>query len=193
MTAQTISEALTKISIVLADAYDPRCTREQLAAAIARSLDILDVIKQLPRCARKWRKPADQITDRAARYRAQKCIKPGPKQCEICGSKQNLVIDHRDGFEEHGEPSNLRWLCKRCNTKLGIAFARAGLGRRTRQYNPGAETLAQYVLAVTAHTRGAHDEGGRIIHETPKSKRREFAAEIWARRRARAGEDFVPF
>jgi hypothetical protein len=44
--------------------------------------------------------------------------------------------------------------------------------------NPGATNLAQYVQAAVDHTRGAHDEGGRVIHETPKSKRKEFAREI---------------
>ena len=44
--------------------------------------------------------------------------------------------------------------------------------------NPGATNLAQYVQAAVDHTRKAHDEGGRIIHETPKAKRREFAREI---------------
>jgi hypothetical protein len=48
----------------------------------------------------------------------------------------------------------------------------------------GAANLFEYVLAGTQHTRGAHDEGGRIIHNTPKSKRREFAAQIWATRSA---------
>jgi hypothetical protein len=72
-------------------------------------------------------------------------------------------------------------------------MAKAGKGVRTRQYNPkrgcaksrtrkkrnpGATNLAQYVQAAVEHTRGAHDEGGRVIHETPKSKRREFAREI---------------
>jgi hypothetical protein len=44
--------------------------------------------------------------------------------------------------------------------------------------NPGAVNLAQYVQAAVEHSRGVHDEGGRIIHETPKAKRREFAREI---------------
>jgi hypothetical protein len=64
-------------------------------------------------------------------------------------------------------------------------MARGGQGKRTRQYNPGAYTLAQYTQAALQHTRGAHDAGGRIIHETTKEKRQEFAAEIWRRRRAR--------
>ncbi len=44
--------------------------------------------------------------------------------------------------------------------------------------NPGATNLAQYVQAAVEHSRGAHDAGGRIIHETPKAKRKEFAREI---------------
>lgn len=94
------------------------------------------------------------------------------------------MIDHIDGDESNGSPENLRWLCKSCNTRLGLAMAREGRGQRTRQYNPGASTLAQYTQAVLEHTRGAHDAGGKIIHDTPKDKREEFAAEIWRRRRA---------
>lgn len=58
------------------------------------------------------------------------------------------------------------------------------MGRRTRQYNPGAETLSQYVEAVLEHRRGAYDAGGKIIHETPPDRRSRFAKEIWRRRRA---------
>ncbi len=58
-------------------------------------------------------------------------------------------------------------------------------------HRPGAHTLAQYTEAAIQHTRGAHDAGGKIIHETPKEKRREYAAEIWRRRRAR-GTDRHP-
>jgi len=76
-------------------------------------------------------------------------------------------------------------------------MARAGIGRRTRQMNPGAKTLGEYVQAVAQHTRRAHDEAGRVIHETPKERRRDYAAEIWKRRRAhgtdRRADDRVPF
>ena len=63
-------------------------------------------------------------------------------------------------------------------------MAKRGKGRRTVQFNPGAKTLGEYLNAVLQHTRGAHDEGGRIIHETSKSKRREYGSEIWARRKS---------
>ena len=36
---------------------------------------------------------------------------------------------------------NLQWLCKSCNTKKGIAAAKAGEGRRTHQMNPGTKAL----------------------------------------------------
>jgi len=96
------------------------------------------------------------------------------------------VADHRNGNEADGSPENLRWLCKAHNVSEAIRLARAGQVVKTRQYNPdGARTLAQYTQAALEHTRGAHDAGGKIIHETPKEKRRDFAAEIWQRRRAR--------
>ena len=131
-----------------------------------------------------------EITDRAKRYRAQhpECRPPGPVKCALCGSTRFLLIDHKDGDEANGKPDNLRWLCKSCNTRLGLANARAGQGVRTRQYNPanlGARTLAQYTEAALRHARGQHDAGGEIIHQTPKETRHEFAAEIWRRRRAR--------
>ena len=98
---------------------------------------------------------------------------------------QSLVIDHIDGDEWNDAPENLRYLCRADNAKQAVRAVRLGLGRRTRQYNPGAETLREYVEAAVSHRRGEHDEGGRILHHTPKEIRREFAAEIWRRRRAR--------
>jgi hypothetical protein len=111
----------------------------------------------------------------------------------LCGSRRFVVVDHIDGDESNGSPGNLRWLCKSCNTRLGLANARAGKGRRTRQFNPGASTLSEYVEAAIQHTRGQHDAGGQIIHETPKEKRKDFAAEIWQRRRARGTDRATPF
>jgi hypothetical protein len=81
---------------------------------------------------------------------------------------------------------------------------RAGIGRRTRQYNPvdstGAKTMGQWLAAVQS-MKGASDQmpvsdAIAMIHATPPEKRSAFAREIWRLRRAHgtdrsAGE--VPF
>ncbi len=131
------------------------------------------------------------VTDRAKRYRANQrgCKPKGVKKCKLCGAKSDLMVDHVDGFEENNRKANLRWLCRSCNTLLGAEMARTGQGRRTVQYNPkstgGAQSLGEYINAVLQHTRGAHDEGGKIIHATPKWKRQEYASEIWSARHGR--------
>jgi len=50
----------------------------------------------------------------------------------------------------------------------------------------------EYVQAVTQRPRGAHGEGGCVIHERPKERRREFAREIWRRRRQRGTDRWTP-
>jgi hypothetical protein len=132
------------------------------------------------------------ITDRARRYRAQKQVS-GPRRCAICGSTQDLGVMHLDGNESHGERKNLAWGCRSCNQKLSAAFKRIGAGRRTKQYNPsqGVPTFAQYAWAVSNHSRGSIDEGGAIIHATPKHKRIEYAKRIADIKRGRRDE--VPF
>jgi hypothetical protein len=59
-------------------------------------------------------------------------------------------------------------------------------------HNPAAiPTFQQYVHGVTTHRRGAIDEGGAIIHATPKAKRSEYAGKIADIKQQRRGE--VPF
>lgn len=85
------------------------------------------------------RRPVDQITDRAKRYRANTDIeRAGPRCCGFCGGRRDLMVDHIDGNESNGAPYNLLDLCRRCNTAKGYRLRNAGLGVRTRQYNPGA-------------------------------------------------------
>ena len=63
---------------------------------------------------------------------------------------------------------------------------------RMMRSNPSTPTFEQYLWAVRHHTRGAHDEGGAVIHATPKSKRREYAGKI-AAFKSEHRKDEVPF
>ena len=80
---------------------------------------------------------AEQITDRAKRYRANVETADWPRVCLFCGSTRDLQVDHIDGFEENGEAENLLILCRSCNQLKSAVYKSAGLGRRTVQYNPG--------------------------------------------------------
>lgn len=125
------------------------------------------------------------LTDRARRYRAVKSIPAGRKICNLCGSRRNVGVDHIDGFEEHGEPRNLLYACKSCNTRKGFAFRNAGLGRRTIQFNPaerGARDFGRWVLATLA-VRGESDAMGvsdaaGVLYATPPARRAGFAEEL---------------
>ncbi len=138
------------------------------------------------------RKPVSEITDRAKRYRAQQNV-TGPKRCVICGSTRNLDVMHLSGDEADGASKNLAYGCRRCNSKLAAAFKKAGSKIRTRQYNPasGVPTFEQYAWAVAHHSRGAYDEGGAVIHATPRAKRISYAKRIAEIKSSRRGE--VPF
>ena len=139
-------------------------------------------------------KPVHALTDRAKRYRANSPeLRPdGPKRCLFCGSKKNPTVHHLDGDESHLERGNLVWACKSCNTAIGAAYKRAGLGVRTRQYNPqkaggGVPTYEQYLFAVGHHQRGAWDEGGAILHAIPPATRSEYASRLWGFRKKTYG------
>ncbi len=137
------------------------------------------------------RKPVDRITDRAKRYRAQNEVS-GPKKCVFCGSKKDIQVLHLSGDESDGAKKNLAYGCRSCNQKLSAAWERAGSKVRTRQYNPakGVPTFRQYAWGVAHHSRGAHDEGGAIIHATPRHKRIEYARRIAKMRAER--QDSIP-
>jgi hypothetical protein len=140
------------------------------------------------------------VTDRAHRYRANALAPSGPKVCAWCGSRENITVDHKDGWPDHTRRSNLQYLCKSCNTAKGIAFKEAGRGRPTKQYNPASKeppTFQQYAWAVSQQTgreyvkgrgftEGDYGEAGAIIHATPKSLRSEYAARIAAGKKGRA-------
>lgn len=62
--------------------------------------------------------------------------------------------------------------------------------RKFEAGNPAAPTFGQYSYGVSIHKRGAHDEGGKIIHATPPGTRSKYARRI-AQIKGRRGE--VPF
>lgn len=143
------------------------------------------------------------MTDRGQRYRANRAISAeGGRRCVYCGDPKPRTVDHVNGNESDADPRNLVRACQSCNTKKGIVFLRAGAGVRTHQFNPaqpgrGAGTLAEWLEAVMAlkgnDTRFTLSEAIEKVRNTPASKRAEFAAEIWQRRRARGGSGVVPF
>jgi predicted RNA-binding Zn-ribbon protein involved in translation (DUF1610 family)/5-methylcytosine-specific restriction endonuclease McrA len=144
-----------------------------------------DTLQDAKAFVSSWKR--NPVTDRAHRYRAQKLAPSGPKVCALCGSKKNVVPDHKDGHPDHTTPSNLQWLCKSCNTAKGFWMRNHGKGRLTHQYNPaeGVPSYQQYAWAVSQHSLGAHDEGGAIIHATPKKLRSEYAKQIADTKRSR--------
>lgn len=139
-------------------------------------------------------KPVGEITDRAKRYRAQQNV-TGPKKCVVCGKGGKLDVMHLSGDESDGDRKNLAYGCRTCNSTLSARWKALGSKVRTRQYNPGkvtgVPTFQQYAWAVSNHSRGAHDEGGAVIHATPRSKRIEYAKQIANLKGSRRGE--VPF
>jgi hypothetical protein len=147
-----------------------------------------------------WQGPKERVTDRALRYRANATPPPGQRVCAFCGSTRNVEVGHVDGHEENTSSENLIWNCRRCNTQMGVAFKRAGLGRRTRQFNPGsgAQSLGQWLTAVMSMKGEGSDmsvaDAVQMIHDTPATRRSAFAHEIWQRRRARGTDKTgVPF
>jgi hypothetical protein len=65
--------------------------------------------------------------------------------------------------------------------------------RQARNPKPESPTYAQYAYAVSVHTRGAHDEGGKIIHATPPQVRSKYARQIASAKRKRRAAETVPF
>jgi hypothetical protein len=121
-----------------------------------------------------------------------------------CSSRRNVGVHHMDGNEDNGRRSNLGWACKGCNTALGIAFKKAGKGKRTRQYNPRGRkrgkadpAFTQYGWAVNVICRRRDEAAGRcsrssddltrqaveIIRATSPSVRREYARRAAGMRR----------
>jgi hypothetical protein len=117
-----------------------------------------------------------------------------------CGTTVRLMVRHVDGNESNSTQENLGPTCRSCNAKVGYVMKRAGIGRRTRQYNPrgeGTQTLGQWMAAVTS-MKGEIDQmpvgaAVEMIHATPASDRSHFAREIWRLRREHGNARSIPF
>lgn len=165
----------------------------------------------------RGRKPVSQITDRAKRYRAnQDEVRPGPpKQCGFCGKGRTVEVHHISGDENDGEPENLMWSCRSCNTRIAHLMAANGLGKRTRQFNSAwlrfnsafqkrlkplpargnpaklKGEMAKYAAAIKVmrgEFPGDVAAAVRTIHDTPADIRSAYTARTWPVRRSRYGE-----
>jgi 5-methylcytosine-specific restriction endonuclease McrA len=152
------------------------------------------------RCNPEWLKPADEVTDRALRYRAwhPDVVPLGRMQCVFCGSVINVLPHHVNGNETETVRENLVWACKGCNGSVGHRLRKNGIGRLTKQYNPGKaraksrdQALKDYQFAILV-MRGKIDgdvaAAVRTIKATPPALRSEYTRKQWPLRRERYGE-----
>ena len=148
------------------------------------------------------RKPVEQITDRAKRYRAHHAdVRPlAPKQCGFCGSTRNVVPHHVTGNEAAGAAADLMWACKSCNGKVGHVMRKAGLGKLTRQFNPVAqrslagirrgtrrELMKEYgnaIKVMRGDFEGNVAAAMRTIQSTPREIRSAYTSRTWPIRRS---------
>ena len=81
------------------------------------------------------------MTDSALIYsaNARGCRPPGSRICALCGETRTVEVGHVDGHEENAAAYNLVWTCRSCNVLCANALRQAGIGRKTRQYNPASE------------------------------------------------------
>lgn len=157
------------------------------------------------------RKPVAAITDRAKRYRANaEGFRPGPpKQCGFCGLKKNVGVCHINGNEDDGAPENLMWGCKSCNAIAAVLMKRAGVGKRTQQYNPAKmskrammDAYGAAIKVMRGQFEGDIGKAIATIRGTPRDVRSAYTSRTWPTRRAiygssgrqqRLGFDDVPF
>jgi hypothetical protein len=143
------------------------------------------------------RKPVEQITDRAKRYRAHANAPEGPKQCGFCGRRKNIDLHHITGNEADAEPENFMWACRKCNTKVSILMDRAGVGVKTHQFNAARgrglsrrDALREYgnaIKVMRGDFEGDVSAAVATIRATPPDLRRAYTSRTWPARRALYG------
>jgi len=108
---------------------------------------------------------------------------PGRKICNFCARRENIDVDHITGDESDGDPRDLMYLCRPCNTRKRIAQSRNRVGVRTRQYNPAQypRTLRQFkncAAVVLGVIPGDVAEATAEIRATPPERRADYAEQI---------------
>lgn len=92
------------------------------------------------------------VTQRKDCYQLRKAGYQMTDACELCGSAENLVIDHITALSQGGtnDLDNLRTLCQSCNTKQGWANRpRPELEKYTTYLRP--ETIQAIKLYAVQH------------------------------------------
>jgi hypothetical protein len=104
----------------------------------------------------RWRKPTEEIGQKGRSARSNHpTMRPiGPKKCELCGSKKNIVVDHKNGNNADIRRGNHRWLCNACNIREGYRHKRLGIGtRQERQPGQTAPEVGTIVVVKKTTTR----------------------------------------
>jgi len=111
-----------------------------------------------------------------------------------CGASK-VEVAHIDGNETNTTRENLGWTCRPCNQKVAAVMKKAGVGRRTHQYNAGRKRkgatdyreYAQALGILDGSAIGNVADAVALIHATPKGRRSEFQKDIWTVRKERYG------
>ncbi len=140
------------------------------------------------------RKPVHLISDRAKRYRANSDEnRPGPpKRCGFCGKGRNVGVHHITGNEADTSRRDLMWACKSCNGKVGALMRKHGIGKLTRQFNPGrrkgsrADQMKAYgdaIKVMRGQFEGDVAAAVSTIRATPPDVRSSYTSRTWGVRR----------
>ena len=95
--------------------------------------------------------------------------------------------------EDEGEPENLMWACKSCNSTIAVIMKRHGIGRRVEQYNPrrvaGLSKRTQMdgygnaIKVMRGEFEGNISHAMQTIRATPSSMRSAYTRRTWPTRK----------
>ena len=59
--------------------------------------------------------PIDEPFDKPTKEDRILILEKKSNGCEKCGTRQDLELDHKDGYPNNNKRENLRWLCSACH------------------------------------------------------------------------------